>query len=114
MKRNILMFGCVICCLILVSLSYQSIIAEKSIIKPKEEIKIEEEDCEYNIIGKNLNYPEKLCEFLGRFHSNLYSFTIFLETWLILFPFRILGYFYYFIIFLYRSTSNLMHLLDCP
>ena len=30
MKRNILIFGCIICCLILASLSYQPIIAENS------------------------------------------------------------------------------------
>jgi hypothetical protein len=46
MKRNILLFGCIISCLILVSLSSQPIIAEKPIIKSKEErISVENLDC---------------------------------------------------------------------
>jgi len=46
MKRNILLFGCIISCLILVSLSYQPIIAEKPIIDFKKEIEIAEEECD--------------------------------------------------------------------
>ena len=40
------MFGCIIVCLILVSISYQPLIAEgKPIIKQKQYIEIVEEDC---------------------------------------------------------------------
>ncbi len=63
MKRKILMFGCIISCLILVSLSFQPIIAEeKTIIKPKQEILvIEEDDC--GCESKDLNI-ERICELL--------------------------------------------------
>jgi hypothetical protein len=47
MKNNILIVGCIISCFILAFLSYQPIIAEKQVIKSKEEFNIiENEDCD--------------------------------------------------------------------
>jgi len=65
MKRNILLFGCIISCLILVSLSYQPIIAEKPVVKQTEEILIvEDEDC--GCISKDTNWaPPFLCLVIG-------------------------------------------------
>ena len=56
MKRNILMFGCMICCFFLVSISFNPIIADKNIIETKEEIEINEEDCDC-VNKNNRNYP---------------------------------------------------------
>ena len=64
MKKNILIVGCMICCFILVSLSYQPIIAEKSIKKQM----------------KNDNLPpNKLCEW---FDKKISFWWRMIENWL--------------------------------
>jgi len=45
MKKNILIVGCIISCFILVSLSYQPIIAEKPIEQITQQIKESKNDC---------------------------------------------------------------------
>ena len=49
MKKNILMFGCIISCFILVSLSYQPIIAEESSLINQIEIRqLSDDECDCN------------------------------------------------------------------
>jgi len=82
MKRNILLFGCIISCLILVSLSYQPIIAEKPIVKQTEEILIvEDEDCGCN--PKSLwNFPV-ICSLL----LPIVIFSLYMWAWFGILPF---------------------------
>jgi len=46
MKKNILLFGCIICCFILVTLSYQPILAEESIETITQQVKESKNDCD--------------------------------------------------------------------
>ena len=76
MKKNILVFGCVISCLILVSLSYQPIIAEKPLIKSREKIiSIESEDCGCNNQGNIWPFPI-ICSLLYLMYKFVYEFHL--------------------------------------
>jgi hypothetical protein len=66
MKRNIILFGCIICCLILVSLSYQPIIAEKPIEQITQQVKESKNDCGCNDESSRWGFPI-ICSVLGVF-----------------------------------------------
>jgi len=69
MKKNILVFGCIIICLILVTISYQPIIAEEPIEQITEQVieyRESKNDCGCDDINIQWNFPI-ICSVLGVF-----------------------------------------------
>jgi len=65
MKKTILVVGCISICFILVSLSYQPIIAEEPIIEPMVDVKsFKSEDCGCSKIYEIDNPPYLICSIL--------------------------------------------------
>ena len=87
MKKNILMFGCIISCFILVSLSYQPIIAEESSLINQIEIRqLSDDECDCND-DIDWDFPI-ICWILERlwvFIPQISPFLVSLMHWIIIF-----------------------------
>ena len=88
MKKFFLIIGCVISLFILVSLSYQPIIAEKSIIEIKKDVNlVEDEDCGCNPYNIDWDFPI-ICwilEMLWYLIPQFSPFPVPLLDWVIIF-----------------------------